>query len=136
MSNDKNQFNNIENNIKEKKHPHLTRFDRIISDKTSNSQIEILLNNNKENENEEKIKDKILEEKIEERKSSISSLKSSIRNERLGFFYCLNAQFLWTLNSVYLKYLTLQYHSTFKNKTFLFERGIATMIIGFFLGNY
>lgn len=136
MSNDKNQFNNIENNIKEKTNPHLTRFDRIISDKTSNSQIEILLNNNKENENEEKIKDKILEEKIEERKSSISSLKSSIRNERLGFFYCLSAQFLWTLNSVYLKYLTLQYHSTFKNKTFLFERGIATMIIGFFLGNY
>lgn len=137
MSNNKNESIKIENNGKGKENPLLIKFDGIISNKSTNEKKEILINFSKENNNkEEAYKDKILEEKIEERKSSISSLKNSLRNERLGFFYCLSAQFLWTLNSIYLKYLTLHYHSTFKNKTFLFARGIATMIIGFFLGSY
>ena len=35
-----------------------------------------------------------------------------------------------------LKYITLHYHATFKTKTFLFPRGLATTIIDYILGNY
>ena len=58
------------------------------------------------------------------------------QNEKLGIIYCLLTQFIWTLNSVCLKYITKNYHSTFKNKTFIFARGLATIIISFFLGKF
>ena len=72
------------------------------------------------------------QDKISEK---IGSVKSFFRRERLGFIYCLLAQFLWTSNSVYVKFITLHYRSIIKNKTFLFPRGLAIIIISYFLGN-
>ena len=50
--------------------------------------------------------------------------------------YCLLAHFLWTTNSIYLKFLTQYFQSKFKNKTFLFSRGPMTLLISYFLGIY
>ena len=89
--------------------------------------------NNEENENINNAENfQTIEDKISEK---IGSIKSFFRRERLGFVYCVIAQFIWTTNSVYLKFLTQYYKSTFKNKTFLFPRGLAIIIISFFLGN-
>ena len=102
-----------------------------------NKYIEIFENNetqkNNKDTNVNRDFNKSIDEKIQERLSSVKDLD---KNERLGFAYCLCAQFLWTLNSVYLKYLTLHFHTSFKNKTFLFARGFATMIICFILGHH
>ena len=133
MSDLKRQIINTETIINEKSKPLIKEFDGIISTKSENKLNNIHLNSNKENKNEEINIKKSMDEKIEER---ISATKNTFKNERLGFSYCLCAQFLWTLNSVYLKFLTLHYHTTFKNKTFLFARGFATMIICYCLGNY
>jgi len=133
MSDLKRQIINTETIINDKSKPLIKEFDGIISTKSENKPNNIYLNSNKENKNEEINIKKSMDEKIEER---ISATKNTFKNERLGFSYCLCAQFLWTLNSVYLKFLTLHYHTTFKNKTFLFARGFATMIICYCLGNY
>ena len=133
MSDLKRQIINTETIINDKSKPLIKEFDGIISTKSENKPNNIHLNSNKENKNEEINIKKSMDEKIEER---ISATKNTFKNERLGFSYCLCAQFLWTLNSVYLKFLTLHYHTTFKNKTFLFARGFATMIICYCLGNY
>ena len=96
-------------------------------------------NNNKTknedtNINEEKeALDKSFSDKISER---LSSIKSVFKRERLGFFYCVLAQFIWTSNSVYLKFITQYYHERFKNKTFIFPRGLCIIIISYFLGKY
>ena len=112
-----------------KDNPLLKEFDGIILNKSINGQNKTFLNKI----NSEKTDNDKFDEKIEER---LSVIKKTNKNERIGFTYCLCAQFLWTLNSVYLKFLTMHYHTTFKNKTFLFARGFATMIICFILGNY
>ena len=85
------------------------------------------------NLNEEKYNlDKSISDKISER---LSSIKTVFRREKLGFFYCVLAQFVWTSNSVYLKFITQYYHEKFKNKTFLFPRGLCIIIIAYILGN-
>ena len=102
-----------------------------------NKYIEIFENNDFQKNNKDIIVNKDLNKSIDEKiQERLSSVKNSDKNERLGFAYCLCAQFLWTLNSVYLKYLTLHFHTFFKNKTFLFARGLATMIICYILGHY
>ena len=77
--------------------------------------------------------DKSLSDKISER---LSSIKTVFRRERLGFFYFVLAQFVWTSNSVYLKFVTQYYHERFKNKTFLFPRGLCIIVISYFLGKH
>lgn len=74
-------------------------------------------------------------EKINKNKEKSKSLdKNQNKNETLGMIYCLITEFIWTLNSVCLKYITKNYRSTFKNKSFIFARGFATIIISFILG--
>ena len=92
----------------------------------------------KKNSEEEKNnkKDQIIsiEDKISEANWSI---KSFSKRERMGFLYCLIAQFIWTTNSVYVKFITQYFRSRFKNKTFLFPRGLAIILISYLLGrNY
>ena len=58
-----------------------------------------------------------LKERISERLSIISS---TLKKEKTGMLYCLLAHFLWTSNSIYLKFLTQYFGNKFKNKTFLF----------------
>ena len=74
-----------------------------------------------------------IKEKISERLSIISS---TLKKEKTGMLYCLLAHFLWTSNSIYLKYLTQHFGNKFKNKTFLFSRGLMTILISYFLGLY
>ena len=76
---------------------------------------------------------KSFSDKISERLSIITNV---FKNERMGFFYCVLAQFIWTLNSVYLKFITQYYHEKFKNKTFLFPRGLAIIFLAYFLGRH
>ena len=66
----------------------------------------------------------------------LSIISNTIKNEKEGMLYCLLAHFLWTTNSIYLKFLTQYFHDIFKNKTFLFARGLMTLLISFFLGIY
>ena len=66
----------------------------------------------------------------------LSSIGRALKREKTGMIYCLIAQFLWTLNSIYLKFLTQHYKERFKNKTFLFSRGLMVVIISYFLGLY
>ena len=74
-----------------------------------------------------------LKERISERLSIISS---TLKKEKTGMLYCLLAHFLWTSNSIYLKFLTQYFGNKFKNKTFLFSRGLMTVLISYFLGLY
>ena len=93
-----------------------------------------ILKNEINNDNEiEKNQIYPIEDKISEK---LGSIKSFFRRERMGFVYCLIAQFIWTTNSVYLKFLTQYYKTRFKNKTFLFPRGLAIIVISYFLGNH
>ena len=89
----------------------------------------------KEEENNKKLDtdNNIIEDKISEK---IGSIKSFFRVERLGFLYCLLAQFVGTTNSVYVKFITQYYKDRFKNKTFLFPRGLAIIVLSYFLGNH
>ena len=66
----------------------------------------------------------------------ISIISNTIKKEKTGILYCLLAHFLWTTNSIYLKFLTQYFHDKFKNKTFLFSRGLMTLLISYFLGIY
>ena len=74
-----------------------------------------------------------LQDKISEK---IGSVKSYIKKERQGFFYCILSQFIWTSNSVNVKFITQHFKSRFKNKTFLFPRGLVIIIISYFLGKH
>ena len=65
-------------------------------------------------------------------KNNINEKKN--KNETLGIIYCLLTEFIWSLNSVSLKYITKNYHSSFKSKTFIFASRLATIIISFILG--
>ena len=101
---------------------------------------DLLQDNNNKNINEptnlyedKEALDKSFSDKISER---LSSIKTVFRRERLGFFYCVLAQFVWTSNSVYLKFITQYYHERFKNKTFLFPRGLCIIILSYFLGKH
>ena len=106
------------------------------------SEYEGLTNNNKDLENlnidntnkkEDLTHKNSIKEKISERLSIISS---TLKKEKNGMLYCLLAHFLWTSNSIYLKYLTQYFGNKFKNKTFLFSRGLMTILISYFLGLY
>ena len=102
------------------------------------SEYEGLTNNNKDLENLNNKKEDLphknsIKEKISERLSIISS---TLKKEKNGMLYCLLAHFLWTSNSIYLKYLTQHFGNKFKNKTFLFSRGLMTILISYFLGLY
>ena len=102
------------------------------------SEYEGLTNNNKDLENLNNKKEDLthknsIKEKISERLSIISS---TLKKEKNGMLYCLLAHFLWTSNSIYLKYLTQYFGNKFKNKTFLFSRGLMTILISYFLGLY
>ncbi len=89
----------------------------------------------KTNEEENNNKNQIIS--IEDKKSETNwSIKSFSKRERMGFLYCLIAQFVWTTNSVYVKFITQHFRSRFKNKTFLFPRGLAIIIISYFLGKH
>ena len=104
--------------------PLMLNFD-IITKKGKNEDKEL---KNIEDNNEISFQDKISEK--------IGSVKSFFKRERLGFIYCLLAQFLWTSNSVYVKFITQYYKPIFKNKTFLFPRGLLIIIISYFLGKH
>ena len=112
------------NNHDQKSTPLVTILDGIKEEKNYD---EKKLENDKNND-AISLKDKISEK--------IGSVKSFFRKERLGFAYCLIAQIFWTSNSVYVKFITQYYNATFKNKTFLFPRGLAIIIISYFLGNH
>ena len=73
-----------------------------------------------------------LEKKIPKKPSSNQTLKM----EKAGILYCLLAQFLWTENSVYLKFLTQYFKGLFKNKTYLFARGLMLIFLSYCLGKY
>jgi len=120
--------NNNINNEKEKEREsyilHQTSEDVI-------SEYEGLTNNNNNNE--------ILSQKnsFQERFSEkLSIISNALKTEKKGMLYCLLAHFLWTTNSIYLKFLTQYFQSKFKNKTFLFSLGLMTLIISYFLGIY
>ena len=66
----------------------------------------------------------------------LSSIGRALKREKTGMIYCLIAHFLWTSNSIYLKFLTQHFKERFKNKTFLFSRGLMTVLISYFLGIY
>ena len=91
-------------------------------------------NNEDTNINEDKqALDKSFSDKISER---LSEIKSVFKRERLGFLYCVLAQFVWTSNDVYLKFITQHYHERFKNRTFLFSRGLFICTLSYFLGKH
>ena len=60
--------------------------------------------------------------------------KINKKDETLGIIYCLITQLIWTINSISLKYFINNHPSIFKNKTFLFPRGLSTIIISLILG--
>ena len=66
----------------------------------------------------------------------LSSIGRALKREKTGMFFVLTAHFLWTTNSIYLKFLTQHFKERFKNKTFLFSRGLMTVLISYFLGLY
>ena len=73
------------------------------------------------------------EETINKKNSKEKDIKAN-KNEILGIIYSLLTEFIWTLNSVSLKYITKNYRSIFKNKSFIFASRLSTLIISFILG--
>ena len=97
------------------------------------------LTNNNINNIQTKNNNEILNQRnsFQERFSEkLSIISNTLKKEKTGMLYCLLAHFLWTTNSIYLKFLTQYYQSKFKNKTFLFSRGLMTVLISYFLGIY
>ena len=123
MLGEKLNSNNQKNNS-ESKQPIITTFDKITSsnNKEENNS-KFLMNNNKT-----AIQDKISEK--------IGSIKSFFKRERLGLIYCISAQFFWTLNNIILKFITRHYKTKFTNKSYLFSRGIAIIILSIICGKY
>ena len=113
----------------------------IISDFDCNSQHNLNISNIEENEKGKDVdpKKEILnkENSFSDRFSEkLSSIGRVLKREKTGMLYVLTAHFLWTTNSIYLKFLTQHFKDRFKNKTFLFSRGLMTVIISYFLGIY
>ena len=103
----------------------ITNFDKITitpKNKTENK-----------DKNSQIINNDTFQDKISEK---IGSIKSFFRKERLGLIYCISAQFLWTLNNVILKFITKHYNTKFTNKSYLFSRGIAIILIAYICGNH
>ena len=117
LTSDKSQHNQDKNS-----NPLILNFDGV-KNKNNKEKKEL---KNQTNNNEITFQDKISEK--------VGSVKSFFKRERLGFIYCLLAQFLWTSNSVYVKFITQYYNERFKNKTFLFPRGLVIIVISYFLG--
>ena len=90
-----------------------------------------------QNENKDKnlqiINNDTFQDKISEK---IGSIKSFFKKERLGLVYCVLAQFLWSLNNIILKFITKHYNTKFTNKSYLFSRGIAIILIAYICGNH
>ena len=137
------EIKTLENPINEKEEKknesfvlHQTSED-IISEYDGTSQKNISIEDTEKdiNKNKEMIDNpnNSLADKISEKLSSIGAV---LKREKTGMMYCLIAHFLWTNNSIYLKFLTQYYKERFKNKTFLFSRGLMTVIISYFLGIY
>ena len=113
----------------------------VISDFDCISQHNITISNIEEHENEKDIdpkkeilaKDNSFSDRFSEK---LSSIGKTLKREKTGMLFVLAAQFLWTTNSIYLKFLTQHFKDRFKNKTFLFSRGLMTVIISYFLGLY
>ena len=106
----------------------ISNFDSITSKKNEKkiNNSNLLINNN--NEDATSFKDKISEK--------IGSIKSYFKRERLGLFYCILAQFLWTTNNIILKFITKKYSTKFTNKSYLLSRGIAIVIIAYTCGKH
>ena len=103
----------------------ITNFDKITitpKNKTENK-----------DKNSQIINNDAFQDKISEK---IGSIKSFFRKERLGLIYCISAQFFWTLNNVILKFITKHYNTKFTNKSYLFSRGIAIILIAYICGNH
>jgi drug/metabolite transporter (DMT)-like permease len=60
--------------------------------------------------------------------------KSSKTDEFFGIILSLITQLIWTINGICLKYFLNHYSYIFKNKTYLFPRGLTTIIISIILG--
>ena len=60
--------------------------------------------------------------------------KTLTRKEILGVILSLITQLVWTINSICLKYFLNKYKDIFKNKTYLFPRGLSTILISLILG--
>ena len=56
------------------------------------------------------------------------------KDEVLGIIYSLITQLVWTINSICLKYFINRYEPIFQNKTYLFPRGLSTILISLILG--
>ena len=98
----------------------------------------VTFKNNKESEDkniqlENNNNEIIFQDKISEK---IGSIKSFFRKERLGLVYCILSQFLWALNNIILKFITNHYKTTFTNKSYLFSRGLAIVMISYICGNH
>ena len=67
----------------------------------------------------------------------ISLLRTEIlKKEKIGILYCLLAHFIFTINNIYLKFLTQYFGKKFKIKQFLFSRGLMTVLISYCLCHY
>lgn len=56
------------------------------------------------------------------------------KDEFIGIIYSIITQLIWTINSINLKYFINSNPTIFKNKTFLFPRGLTTIIISLIMG--
>ena len=126
--------NNEQQNEQENLILHQTT-DEVISDFDCISQHNLNLSNIEE-EKEKKgtlAKEDSFADRLSEK---LSSIGNTLKREKTGMLFCLTAHLLWTTNSIYLKFLTQHFKDRFKNKTFLFSRGLMTVIISYFLGLY
>ena len=60
--------------------------------------------------------------------------KISKKDDFAGIVLSLITQFVWTINSICLKKFITKYSHIFKNKTYLFPRGLSTILISLILG--
>ena len=60
--------------------------------------------------------------------------KKSKTDEFFGVILSLITQLIWTINGICLKYFLNHYRTIFKNKTYLFPRGLTTILISIILG--
>ena len=60
--------------------------------------------------------------------------KKNMADEFMGIILSLITQFIWTINSICLKFFLNRYEYIFQNKTYLFPRGLSTILISLILG--
>ena len=60
--------------------------------------------------------------------------KKNMADEFMGIILSLITQFIWTINSICLKFFLNKYEYIFQNKTYLFPRGLSTILISLILG--